>query len=318
MSYYAKRNIRDGERGMVGKAINIVINSSGPLVPPTSTVAGPASPTSLEIRDHPASPSSSISSPASLTSSPSSPSSSICPESPSQSPFASTFTSTPISTPSEPIPETLPPPITPLPSYPANHALQSSPYPSHTHLLPLLTLSPALRLVSIALTALAPITPQYATTAYKHAFNWPVIVSTLRELHQTNVLPQDDETESEAAPSSSSEKPFPHTEAYIIVFRSRVPPDYNAPRLHDLDILAHEEANLSGGLLKYWFGTPDADGRNLATCLWRHQADAKMGGKGEGHKCAMREVAGHYLEWTVERLRLVVYEGAEKWDIVQW
>jgi len=34
----------------------------------------------------------------------------------------------------------------------------------------------------------------------------------------------------------------------------------------ELDEGSHAEATKSGGLLKYWFGMPDEDGRNLATC----------------------------------------------------
>lgn len=32
----------------------------------------------------------------------------------------------------------------------------------------------------------------------------------------------------------------------------------------------------------------------------------------------MKHVRGFYLEWRVERLKLVVEEGAKEWDIVNW
>lgn len=38
----------------------------------------------------------------------------------------------------------------------------------------------------------------------------------------------------------------------------------------------------------------------------------------QGHVKAMQHVRGFYLEWRVERLRLVVGEGAKEWDIVNW
>lgn len=52
----------------------------------------------------------------------------------------------------------------------------------------------------------------------------------------------------------------------IVVFRSQVPPTTSRHALGELDQRSHAEAMKSGGLLKYWFGMPDADGRNLATC----------------------------------------------------
>jgi hypothetical protein len=38
--------------------------------------------------------------------------------------------------------------------------------------------------------------------------------------------------------------------------------------LHDLDKYSHGEATVSGGLLKYWFGSCDGEERNLATCTF--------------------------------------------------
>jgi hypothetical protein len=38
----------------------------------------------------------------------------------------------------------------------------------------------------------------------------------------------------------------------------------------------------------------------------------------QGHAKAMQHVRGYYLEWRVERLRLVVKGGAKGWDIVNW
>lgn len=37
---------------------------------------------------------------------------------------------------------------------------------------------------------------------------------------------------------------------------------------------------------RYWFGTPNKDGRNLATCVWRNQRDARIGSVGEAHRRA--------------------------------
>src|SRR5690606_4945323 len=96
-------------------------------------------------------------------------------------------------------------------------------------LLSLPTLSSPLALLALALTTMSPTTPQYATAPYISAFNWPSIVSTYRRLW---------------AHHHPTAGPLPHTETYIIVFRSRVPmPHLTGARLGELDEKAHEEAN---------------------------------------------------------------------------
>lgn len=69
---------------------------------------------------------------------------------------------------------------------------------------------------------------------------------------------------------------------------------------------------------RYWFGVPDADGRNLATCIWRDLEDARRGSSGRGHRRASMATKGLYLEWYIERLCLSVHEGAEDWTISEW
>ena len=124
-----------------------------------------------------------------------------------------------------------------------------SPYTSSAHLLDLTGLSKPNQLLAKALTVLRPVREDYATVPYIHAFNWIGVVQTLRELVkcQINYHWQD-------------------AMFFIVVFRSRRPPTTDALRLGHLDQLSHAEAMKSGGLLKYWFGTPDQEGRNLATC----------------------------------------------------
>jgi len=151
-----------------------------------------------------------------------------------------------------------------------------------------------------ALAAMRQTTEAYATTAYPEAFNWEEVISKLSQISQ------DEDFE------------FPETNFYVIVFRSRIPQTTSRVHLGDLDAAAHLEAVKSGGLLKYWFGTPDGDGRNLATCVWRRSSDAKLGGAGKGHAQAMREVRGLYLEWKVERLSLRISANATSWSITNW
>lgn len=121
----------------------------------------------------------------------------------------------------------------------------ASPYPEPAHLLRLSTLSRPYRLLAQSLTHLRPLTPTYATIPYKHAFNWPEIISSLA---------------SQLEPDENFEEDF-----FIIVFRSQVPVGTSRPYLGILDREAHVEATRAGGLLKYWFGVVDGEGRNLAT-----------------------------------------------------
>lgn len=81
---------------------------------------------------------------------------------------------------------------------------------------------------------------------------------------------------------------------------------------------SHAEATQSGGLLKYWFGVPDTEGRNLATCVWRKQEDAGPATRGPGHKAAMRATTNLYTEWAIERLKLIIEDGAKGWSIEAW
>ncbi|KAJ6259068.1 hypothetical protein Dda_5965 [Drechslerella dactyloides] len=182
-----------------------------------------------------------------------------------------------------------------------NHLLVASPYIDEDHLLDLDTLSRPNQLFAKALTVMNARTREYAVEPYVEAFNWNEVVDALRKLARR---------ESYA---------YPRSEFYIIVFRSRLPPDADREHLGQLDKDAHLEAVESGQLLKYWFGTPHPDtGRNLATCVWRHRDDAKKGGSGPGHIRAMEAVRSIYLEWRVERLKFVVEENVSSWSIDKW
>ena len=123
-----------------------------------------------------------------------------------------------------------------------------SPYTSPPHLLALSTLNDAQQLLAHALTNLEATHTGYATASYTSSFNWSTVISILRNL------------------ATSQEYTWQHQHFYIVVFRSRIPPTTDRIHLGGLDRYAHAEAMKSGGLLKYWFGVPDAEGRNLATC----------------------------------------------------
>ncbi|KAL8712203.1 MAG: hypothetical protein Q9225_006993 [Loekoesia sp. 1 TL-2023] len=175
-----------------------------------------------------------------------------------------------------------------------------SPYTSRPHLLDLTALNQSQTFLAKALTLLSPVTHAYATVPYIEAFNWHTVFSCL------------------AAAVKSQGLEWKRQSFYIVVFRSQIPPSTDRSHLAELDKQAHAEAMESGGLLKYWFGTPDADGRNLATCVWRRREDATPGSSGKGHKAAMRATISMYSEWHIERFKLVIRDNVAGWDIVPW
>jgi hypothetical protein len=138
---------------------------------------------------------------------------------------------------------------TPPPDY---DLLQASPYSDRYHLLDLTTLTKPLQLFAEALTGMRWITPEFATAPYRKAFNWDSIADIFSR-------------------AMRAERPGQRLESlhfYVIVFRSRVNKHADRHLLGELDKAAHLEAVEGGGLLKYWFGSPNEVGRNLATCKY--------------------------------------------------
>ncbi|USP81977.1 hypothetical protein yc1106_09251 [Curvularia clavata] len=148
--------------------------------------------------------------------------------------------------------------------------LITSPYNKPSHYLSLT--HPPLPLPSVllalALTALQPLVPTYATTAYTSALNLDAVLGVLRALVQSEGVD------------------WPETRFYVVVFRSKLKQNIDNDYLYKLDEESHAEACASGGLLKYWFGKSDAERRNLATCFWHSREDAYRGGLGPWHKKA--------------------------------
>jgi hypothetical protein len=134
-----------------------------------------------------------------------------------------------------------------------NH-LVSSPYNSPTHLLDLNRLSLQDRIFALALTALRPIRKDYATAPYELSFNWEEVLGIVRGL--ATVIGFN----------------WTSREFYTVIFRSLLKEDCDRVYMTDLDSHSHEEAVVSGGLLKYWFGTCNKERRNLATCKYRLEA----------------------------------------------
>jgi hypothetical protein len=130
------------------------------------------------------------------------------------------------------------------------YRLQASPYSEADHLLDLGTLALAEQLLAIALTKMAPLDADYATMQYDRAFNWDKVVDELRNL------------------TSTANLDWRRREYFIVIFRSQLKEDCDRAFITSLDKTSHREAVISGGLLKYWFGTPNSARRNLATCKY--------------------------------------------------
>ena len=128
--------------------------------------------------------------------------------------------------------------------------LIASPYPYPAHQLDLTTVSIPNQLLAKALTILAPISPSYATTSYSECLNWSEVFTHLSQL------------------CTEHNHKWICTEFYVVEFRSRLKAadQIDGDLLFQLDRESHREATESGGLLKYWFGEPDGERRNLATC----------------------------------------------------
>ncbi|QSZ29882.1 hypothetical protein DSL72_004400 [Monilinia vaccinii-corymbosi] len=196
----------------------------------------------------------------------------------------------------------IPPSSSRIDSSSEDRYLVVSPYDEKPHLLDLETLDKPNQLLARALVGLKCLRADYATAPYIETFNWKEIIDSLGELAKT------------------SNHTWKEEAFYIVVFRSQVPPGTVAhySDLGVLDKAAHAEATESGGFLKYWFGEPDKNGRNLATCVWRSSRDAKIGSVGPKHRVAANAARHMYTEWKIERLRLLVKDGIKGWEIGQW
>ncbi|KAK0746860.1 hypothetical protein B0T18DRAFT_327051 [Schizothecium vesticola] len=175
-----------------------------------------------------------------------------------------------------------------------------SPYTERGHLLDLETLDKENQILAVALSRLKNVREDYATGPYLEIFNWTEVIETLRTLVR------------------ESGYSWKETSFYIVAFRSQIPPTTVYADLGVLDKAAHVEATASGGFLKYWFGTPDVDGRNLATCVWRSQEDAKKGAVGPAHRKAGGAARSLYSFWQIDRHRLTIRDDAETWDFSNW
>lgn len=186
------------------------------------------------------------------------------------------------------------------PTYSTN--LISSPYNIPGHYLDLTRLPNPSRLLALALTALQPTRPDYATAPYPLSLNFPAILTLLRTLLH------------------HSSTPWPQTSFHLVSFHSTLRRGVDQAALASLDAAAHAEACASGGLLKYWFGKADLAGArtNLATCFWESKEHASRGGAGPAHQRARRAGGEVYERIAFRTWRLTVLEGAGGWRLEEW
>ncbi|KAF4583257.1 UPF0643 protein [Ophiocordyceps camponoti-floridani] len=175
-----------------------------------------------------------------------------------------------------------------------------SPYVEPAHQLDLNTLDHENETLAKALNRLRAVRDDYATAPYVDSFNWAEVMSEVRRM------------------ADSSKRAFRETTFYIVAFRSQIKPSTEYSQLGELDKAAHAEAVASGGFLKYWFGIPDTELRNLATCVWRSRQDAVDGGRGPAHRKAAGSTRSLYSFWKIDQHRLTIREGAADWVLDSW
>ncbi|KAI0970037.1 hypothetical protein F4678DRAFT_462841 [Xylaria arbuscula] len=182
----------------------------------------------------------------------------------------------------------------------AEDLLVTSPYTEREHLLDLTSLDTENAILAQALCHLKCLRPDYATAPYIDTFNWGEVIQQVKQLAQ------------------KKEHSWRESSFFVVAFRSQIPPTTVYEDLGALDKAAHAEATASGGFLKYWFGSPDKDGRNLATCVWRSQEDARKGGIGPAHRRAAGSARDLYSHWKIDRHRLIIRDNVESWEITDW
>ncbi|KAJ4290565.1 hypothetical protein N0V90_010782 [Kalmusia sp. IMI 367209] len=178
--------------------------------------------------------------------------------------------------------------------------LISSPYNNPGHYLDLSTLDIPNLIFAKALTALKPLDPNYATAPYIASLDFPTVLSLVRLLSQ------------------QLNHTWKSTTFYVVIFRSKLKADIDNDLLYKLDYESHREACESGGLLKYWFGKPNEERRNLATCFWRSREDAYQGGLGPWHKKARAAGRTLYESITFSTHRFTVTDGAAEIKFEDW
>ena len=154
---------------------------------------------------------------------------------------------------------------------------------------------------------------QHEEVDYKNAFNWDRVLTELGRL------------------AREAKYSWPQSRQYhVIAYYSQLEPGMatsNESRfqLGSLDEAAFREALEIGGLMKYWFGEPDGQHRNLATCehearlilirlltpagIWRSREEANAVRDKQHHAKAKQQGFNMYRNILIQELELTVEAG---------
>jgi hypothetical protein len=170
------------------------------------------------------------------------------------------------------------------------------------HFLDLSVMAPEYKFCTRALGVLQHVRNDYADKAveYEQAFNWDTVIDKLRSIT-----------------SKEKDYHFPGVKLFVVAFYSSLLADLpkdTAELLGELDEDAFIEGATSGTLLKYWYGESDAERRNLATCLWVSEAEAKKLMKYKLHQEAVKAGAPLYEYFTIKTYQLVIEEGVTSYS----
>lgn len=177
--------------------------------------------------------------------------------------------------------------------------IQSSPYREDSHLLDLQPYGYEHKIIALALQSFITVKENYATVLYAEGFNISEVIDLAFEY------------------ANDLGRPLGDFSVYIVAFRSKLFHEVQMSSqkreiLGQIDKSSHAEANQSGGLLKYFFGVPDKDGNNLATCWWTNHNAAVKGGGGKAHREGVKLVRNWYEKWQIEQYRLDISNNSYK------
>ncbi|SJX64717.1 uncharacterized protein SRS1_15534 [Sporisorium reilianum f. sp. reilianum] len=106
---------------------------------------------------------------------------------------------------------------------------------------------------------------------------------------------------------------------YGVLFLSVRQPGSESTSFYEADRLAHEEATRSGGLVMYWYGSPNpTTGANLATCIWTSRTAAIAASQLPLHHKAARYAAPSYQRYDLIRYKLVKHRNEARLRIEAW
>jgi hypothetical protein len=88
---------------------------------------------------------------------------------------------------------------------------------------------------------------------------------------------------------------------YLVVFRSTQWPEADLDLLREHDDRAYEEAQESGGLLRYFNGQANGLGECTSFCLWETGEQARKAASAASHRSATGITAQTYLTYALER-----------------